>query len=109
MYTAPAPIGSVVAECGGQRIARGLISHNGESSSVETEPRTAHTRLGANVNKPKRRKTFRRPQPKILASETRLRDGSFDVEAFRDRLVQGVRNMRGAELADVFESQTLTS
>jgi hypothetical protein len=93
----------------GLQIESGLISQSRESSSVEPEPRTAHTGFRANVNEPKRRKTFRRPQPKILASETRLRDGSFDVEAFRDRLVQGVRNMRGAELADVFESRALTS
>jgi hypothetical protein len=89
----------------GRRIGDGLISRAAKASSHESTLTPPTSQREATVKKPKRRKTFRPPQPKILQSETGRDDEPFDLEAFRNRLMQGVRNMRGAGLVDVFEAE----
>ena len=58
-----------------------------------------------------RKKNFRLHQSKIdrameilgTKTETETIEQALDMLVFRDRLVQGVRNMRGAGLEDIFE------
>lgn len=60
-----------------------------------------------------RKKNFRLHQSKIdrameilgTKTETETIEQALDMLVFRDRLVQGVRNMREAGLADVFEDE----
>ncbi|HEX6912192.1 MAG TPA: hypothetical protein VF142_17445 [Longimicrobium sp.] len=58
-----------------------------------------------------RKKNYRLRQSKIdrameilgTRTETETIEQALDMIALRDRLVQGVRNMRGAGLVDIFE------
>jgi hypothetical protein len=65
----------------------------------------------ASVPEAPRKKNFRLHQSKIdrameilgTKTETETIEQALDMLVFRDRLVQGVRNMRGAGLEDIFE------
>jgi hypothetical protein len=65
----------------------------------------------ASVAEAPRKKNFRLHQSKIdrameilgTRTETETIEQALDMLVFRDRLVQGVRNMRGAGLEDIFE------
>ncbi|HEX5869789.1 MAG TPA: hypothetical protein VFY65_05230 [Longimicrobium sp.] len=60
-----------------------------------------------------RKKNFRLHQSKIdrameilgTRTETETIEQALDMLVFRDRLVQGVRNMRGAGLEDIFADE----
>jgi hypothetical protein len=60
-----------------------------------------------------RKKNFRLHQSKIdrameilgTKTETETIEQALDMLVFRDRLVQGVRNMRGAGLEDIFADE----
>jgi hypothetical protein len=73
----------------------------------------ARPKLPRNASAPEapRKKNFRLHQSKIdrameilgTKTETETIEQALDMLVFRDRLVQGVRNMRGAGLQDIFE------
>lgn len=83
----------------------------------KTTKRAAGTRPNltrtASVPEAPRKKNFRLHQSKIdrameilgTRTETETIEQALDMLVFRDRLVQGVRNMRGAGLADIFEDE----
>lgn len=67
----------------------------------------------AGVPEAPRKKNFRLHQSKIdrameilgTKTETETIEQALDMLVFRDRLVQGVRNMRGAGLEDIFADE----
>lgn len=73
----------------------------------------ARLKLPRNASSPEapRKKNFRLHQSKIdrameilgTKTETETIEQALDMLVFRHRLVQGVRNMRGAGLQDIFE------
>lgn len=82
----------------------------------KTTKRAAGTRPRlpqAGVPETPRKKNFRLHQSKIdrameilgTRTETETIEQALDMLVFRDRLVQGVRTMRGAGLADIFEDE----
>jgi hypothetical protein len=78
--------------------------------TMGTRPRLTRT---TSVPEAPRKKNFRLHQSKIdrameilgTRTETETIEQALDMLVFRDRLVQGVRNMRGAGLADIFEDE----
>ena len=84
---------------------------------METTKRgaTGGSRLPRKAGTPEapRKKNFRLHQSRIdrameilgTRTETETIEQALDMIAFRDRLVQGVRGMRGAALADVFADE----
>lgn len=74
-----------------------------------TRPRLPHP----SVPEAPRKKNFRLHQSKIdrameilgTRTETETIEQALDMLVFRDRLVRGVRNMRGARLSDIFEDE----
>lgn len=75
----------------------------------------SHPRLARKAGAPEapRKKNFRLHQSKIdrameilgTRTETETIEQALDMIAFRDRLVEGVRGMRGADLVDVFADE----
>lgn len=65
------------------------------------------------VREAPRKKNFRLHQSKIdramqilgTRTETETIEQALDMLVFRDQLVQGVRNMRGAGLVDIFDDE----
>ncbi|HLM68450.1 MAG TPA: hypothetical protein VK358_13020 [Longimicrobium sp.] len=82
-----------------------------------TKPK--HTRRSANkagedlLTETPRKKNHRLHQSKIdrameilgTRTETEAIEQALDLVALRDRLADGVRNMRGADLMDIFEDE----
>jgi len=74
-----------------------------------------HPKLPRSASTPEapRKKNFRLHQSKIdrameilgTKTETETIEQALDMLDFRDRLVQGVRSMRGAALVDVFDDE----
>jgi hypothetical protein len=66
------------------------------------------------MHEPRRRKTFRRAQPRTDAvrggrgatTDTERSEQALELIVFRDRLCEGVRRMRGAGLVDVFHEHS---
>jgi hypothetical protein len=81
---------------------------------VETAMPKVRKRVGDTLTaltEPPRKKNFRLRQSKIdrameilgTSTETETIEQALDMIALRDRLVTGVRNMRGTGLVDVFD------
>jgi hypothetical protein len=91
--------------------------HIQPEAQMSTTARKAGTKpplkSGPDVPEAPRKKNYRLRQSKIdrareilgTKTETETIEQALDMIALRDRLVQGVRNMRGAGLVDVFADE----
>jgi hypothetical protein len=83
------------------------------TTRTKSTPRPAGRLADELLTEAPRKKNFRLRQSKIdrameilgTRTETETLEQALDLVALRDRLVDGVRNMRGAGLVDVFEDE----